>query len=105
MLRFILLSILLTILFRAVSRLWAGVVRGMQSGNPSAGRRTDAASVPQRGVHMVRDPICGTFVVPERAVALSAGGGQRLYFCSTDCRDKYRSQSESNHAPAHGRTA
>ena len=105
MLRFILLSILLTILFRAVSRLWAGVVRGMQSGNPSAGRRTDGATVPQRGVQMVRDPICGTFVVPERAVALSAAGGRRLYFCSTDCRDKYRSQSESNHEPAHGRTA
>ena len=105
MLRFILLSILLTILFRAVSRLWAGVVRGMQSGNPSAGRRTDGASVPQRGVHMVRDPICGTFVVPERAVALSAGGGQRLYFCSTDCRDKYRARPESHPEPAHGRTA
>jgi YHS domain-containing protein len=54
---------------------------------------------------MVRDPICGTFVVPERAVALSAGGGQRLYFCSTECRDKYRSRPESNHAAAHGRTA
>ena len=105
MLRFILLSILLTILFRAVSRLWAGVVRGMQNGNPSAGRRADGSSVPQRGVQMVRDPICGTFVVAERAVTLSAGDGQRLYFCSTDCRDKYRSQSESNHEPVHGRTA
>jgi len=105
MLRFILLSILLTILFRAVSRLWTGVVRGMQNGNSSAGRRADRSTVPQHGVQMVRDPICGTFVVPERAVALSAGGGQRLYFCSTGCRDKYRSRSGSGHAPAHGRTA
>jgi YHS domain-containing protein len=105
MLRFILLSILLTILYRAVSRVWAGVVRGMRTGDPSVGRRTDGSNVPQRGVQMVRDPICGSFVVPERAVALSAGGGQRLYFCSTECRDKYRSRPESNHAAAHGRTA
>jgi len=105
MLRFILLSILLTILFRSVSRLWAGIVRGMQGGNPSAGRRTAGANVPQRGVQMARDPICGTFVVPERAIALSAGGGARIYFCSTECRDKYRSRPESSHEPAHGRTA
>jgi YHS domain-containing protein len=104
MLRFILLSVLLTILFRAVSRLWAGVVRGMRTANPSAGR-TDGSHVPQRGVQMVRDPICGTFVVPERAVALSASGGQRLYFCSTECRDKYRARPESSHPAAHGRTA
>jgi len=43
--------------------------------------------------------------VPERAVALSAEGGQRLYFCSTDCRDKYRARPESHPEPAHGRTA
>lgn len=105
MLRFILLSILLTILLRAVSRLWAGIVRGMQNGNPSAGRRTGGSAVPQRGVQMVRDPVCGTFVVPERAIALSSGSGQRLYFCSAECRDKYRARPESSHAPAHGRTA
>ena len=89
MLRFILLSVLLTILFRAVSRLWAGVVRGMQSGNPSAGRRSDGSAVPQRGVQMVRDPVCGTFIVPDRALMLSVGR-QQLYFCSPACRDKYR---------------
>ena len=105
MLRFILLSILLTILFRAVSRLWADVVRGMDrqsrpSGNPGGGSR-----VPTRGVHMERDPMCGTFVVPERAVALSTSGGDRLYFCSTACRDKYRDRPEASPAAAHGRTA
>ena len=102
MLRFLLLSILLTILFRAVSRLWAGVVRGMQQqGGHTAGR----SGAPQRGVHMERDPVCGTFVVPERAVALSTGSGGRLYFCSTDCRDKYRSNPGASPASAHGRTA
>lgn len=106
MLRFILLSILLTIVFRVLSRLWAGVVRGMQVG-PDPGRqqaRPGSTRVPQRGVQMARDPVCGTFVVPERAVALSTSSNERLYFCSTDCRDTYRSQ-QAGPATAHGRTA
>lgn len=106
MLRFILLSILLTIVFRALARLWNGVVRGMQAG-PGASRqqsRTGSTRVPQRGVQMARDPVCGTFVVPERAVALSTSSHEHLYFCSTDCRDTWRSQ-QAGRAPAHGRTA
>ena len=106
MLRFILLSILLTILFRALSRLWAGVVRGMQGG-PDAGyqqTRPGSGRVPQRGVQMARDPICGTFVVPERAIALSTSSSERVYFCSTACRDTFRAEL-AGPAPAHGRTA
>jgi YHS domain-containing protein len=38
---------------------------------------------------MVRDPVCGTFVVPDRALMLSVGR-RELYFCSSACRDKYR---------------
>ncbi len=106
MLRFILLSILLTILFRALSRLWAGVIRGMQVGPDDGGRRSRPGStrVPQRGVQMMRDPVCGTFVVPERAIALSTSTSERLYFCSTDCRDTWRAQ-QAGSAPVHGRTA
>ncbi|MGC4082149.1 MAG: hypothetical protein QM736_08605 [Vicinamibacterales bacterium] len=100
MIRFILLSILLTLLFRALSRLWTGVVRGMQSGPHGTG----SSVPPQRSVQMSRDPVCGTFVVPERAIALSVGA-ERLYFCSTDCRDTYRSSRTGTAAPAHGRTA
>ena len=109
MIRFLLLSILLTILFRAVSRLWGGIVRGMQDqdafANQARGRARGPSSVPQRGVHMVRDPICGTFVVPERAVMLSSGEDGHLYFCSTDCRDKYRARPGADSSTAHGRTA
>jgi YHS domain-containing protein len=42
---------------------------------------------------MARDPVCGTYVVPERAVALndvSTGAAGRVFFCSTACRDQYR---------------
>jgi YHS domain-containing protein len=99
MLRFILLSLLLTLLLRAVLRLWAGVMEGVRG--PSAGSRSRP---PQRGVQMVRDPICGTFVVPDRAVPLLLGS-ERLYFCSAACRDRYRAQPRSEPADAHDRIA
>lgn len=99
MVRFILLSLLLTLLLRAVLRLWAGVMEGVRGASPR-GR----SHPPQRGVQMVRDPICGTFVVPDRAVPLLLGG-ERHYFCSADCRDKYRAQPRSRPADAHDRIA
>jgi YHS domain-containing protein len=40
---------------------------------------------------MVRDPVCGTFVVPDRAVML-VEGAQRVHFCSDKCRDQYRAR-------------
>jgi len=57
------------------------------------GLRGDSASAPPaQSVQMTRDPVCGTFVVPERAVSLSVGR-ERVYFCSTACRDKYRART------------
>lgn len=102
MLRFLLLSILLTFLFRAVSRLWAGIVRGMQDGSGSTTARTQAKAG-QRSVQMSRDPICGTFVVPDRAVAVSGTDGERFYFCSAACRDQFMTARPPLSAP--GRTA
>lgn len=86
MLRFILLSILLTLLLRAVMRLWGDVMRGLRDDAPRGGRQ--GSQVPQRGVQMVRDPMCGTFIVPGNAVVLSGDNG-REYFCSAQCRDAY----------------
>ena len=104
MARFILLSILLSFLLRSASRLWKGIVRGMQGEQSPGDSARRGARSPQLSVQMERDPICGTFVVPDRAVALSTGR-ERLYFCSTECRDKYRANPEAGPAPAHGRTA
>lgn len=84
MLRFLVYAILLFFFVRALWRFWEGIKEGM-----NGGRSTRGAAVPQRGVHMVRDPVCGTFVVPERAVTLSSGR-HLVHFCSTGCRDKYR---------------
>lgn len=84
MLRVALLVILCVVLGRTFWRIIDGLVEGV-TGRPRSG-------VPQPGVQMVRDPVCGTFVLPERAVALT-DGRTRLFFCSDTCRDKYRVRS------------
>jgi uncharacterized protein len=86
MIRFIFYIVLLILFARALARLWSGIMEGLTGG------QTSRTSVPQQGVQMVRDPVCGTFVVPDRALTLSVGR-QQLYFCSTDCRDKYRART------------
>ena len=98
MIRFIILSVLLTLFLRALSRFWGGLLEGM-SGQP---RTRGGSSVPQVGVQMVRDPVCGTFVVPEGALTLTTGR-QVLYFCSAACRDRYR--PDQSRTAVEGRTA
>jgi uncharacterized protein len=82
LLRLALFIILAFFVARAFWRLLDGIVEGASRG----GRGTQ---VPQRGVQMVRDPVCGTFVVADRAVTLMDGRTQ-VYFCSDRCRDKYK---------------
>jgi YHS domain-containing protein len=88
--------ILFLVLSRAFWKLVGGVIAGISS-KPQAPRAAD------RGIQMARDPVCGTFVVPERAVALT-DGRERLYFCSTTCRDQYQAHSTSS-GHVHGRSA
>jgi len=85
LLRLALFIILAFVVARAFWRLLDGIVEGASPGARRGG-------VPRRGVQMVRDPVCGMFVVPDRAVAL-ADGRDRLYFCSEACRDKYRART------------
>jgi uncharacterized protein len=82
LLRLALFIILAFFVARAFWRLLDGIVEG-------ASRGSRGSRVPQRGVQMVRDPVCGTFVVANRAVTLT-DGREEIYFCSSACRDKYR---------------
>jgi len=83
----LLLLVLAMVMARAVSRVMGGVVEGLSGRAP----RSEGGNVPARGVQMVRDPVCGTFVIPDRSVTLSDGSG-RVFFCSASCRDKYRAR-------------
>jgi YHS domain-containing protein len=97
MLRFALLAILIPLLARmfwnAVEHFIAGL--GGQPRHPAS-----RPQAPPQGVQMARDPVCGTFVQPERAVTL-LDGRSRVFFCSEACRDKYR----AGQGRVEGRTA
>jgi YHS domain-containing protein len=61
---------------RSLLRLARGIAEGM---------REPSAPKPPAAVPLVRDPVCGTYVVPSSA--LSAGtGSQMKFFCSENCR-------------------
>ena len=76
-----LVLLLFVLIARAFWRAVDGVLEGLSG---PAGART----LP-RAARMVRDPVCGTFILPDQAVRLP-DGSRSIYFCSTRCRDKYR---------------
>jgi len=94
----LLLLVLAMVMARACWRVMGGVMDGL-AGRAPRGR---GGNVPGRSVQMVRDPVCGTYVIPDRAVALSDGSG-RVFFCSAHCRDAYRARP-STHSPSSGST-
>jgi uncharacterized protein len=85
MVRLVLFLVLSVFVARAFWRLVDGILTGVGGGRPRG-------EVPQRGVQMVRDPVCGTFLLPDRAVTI-VDGSTRLFFCSNACRDKYRART------------
>lgn len=81
--RFLLLGLLFVLIARSFWRFIDSIVEGASPG------RRGRPGPPDRGVVMVRDPVCGTFVVPSNALALTSGG-RALYFCSERCRQAYQ---------------
>ena len=63
------------------------LVGGALAGATGAGRRRAPGGSP---VKLVRDPVCGTHVAPKSALSLVAEGTTQ-YFCSPECREKFRS--------------
>lgn len=87
LLRFLLLFLLVMLVLRAFWRVVAGVVDGVSQ--PPGARRSGPL---ERGVQMVRDPVCGTFLPPGNAITLTDRGAVR-YFCSEKCRDAYKART------------
>lgn len=73
--------ILKIILFLILVRLLWRFARGIMEGY--------APEVRARSVGLVRDPVCGVFVVPSQALTAVADG-QTKYFCSEKCRAEFR---------------
>lgn len=87
MIRVVLLFALLLTVAWAFWRFMDGVIATFGGLPKNRGHRGSRGPVP---VKLVRDPACGTWVDPKAALALSHGGATH-YFCSTDCRDRFRS--------------
>ena len=62
------------------------IIKGMK-------KKQGAPAAPQRpqGEETHRDPICGVYVGEENAV-IGRYEGERIFFCSMDCLEKYRQQ-------------
>ena len=87
LLRLALFVVLGIFVARAFWRLVDGIVEGVAGSRPR-GR----SQAPTRGVQMVRDPVCGTFVLPDHALTIVDGHGP-VFFCSDTCRDKYQTRT------------
>jgi YHS domain-containing protein len=86
MIRLALVLVLFMVIARTFWRTVDGILEGMSG--PSGAR------TPQPSAQMVRDPICGTFILPNQTLSLT-DGARRVYFCSANCRDQYRSSTRS----------
>lgn len=73
----ILRLLVIWLVVRALVRLARGIAEGMAE--PRA----------PEAVPLVRDPICGTFVVAARALSIGTGSQMR-FFCSEKCRRAYQ---------------
>jgi YHS domain-containing protein len=82
-LRAILIGLLLLLIARLFWRVMDGVFEGF--GGTSRQRRARG----REPVKLARDPVCGTFVAPANALSLTSGGSTH-YFCSEDCKSKFR---------------
>ena len=82
MIAWLLRLIVAVLIVRAVWRLLAGVAQGLRTPDSTGGTRGSSP------VALARDPICGTYVVPARALTIGRGDDIQ-YFCSKRCRDQY----------------
>ncbi len=87
LLRYALLFLLGMLILRALGKMLTGLIAGASPDPQPRG------GPPERGVQMVRDPVCGTFLPPDAALGLAERGGAVRYFCSEKCRDAYRARS------------
>lgn len=89
MLGWLLRIVLIALVVRALWRLAVGVIEGTRATGQVGGSRPPRRAGQQPAVPLVKDPVCGTYVVRDRAVTASSGG-QSYFFCSEKCRDEWR---------------
>lgn len=84
LLRLLLLLILFSVIARLFWRFIEGVARGASTPPPGGARRGSGPTP----VKMQPCPVCGTYVVPGKAIS-TISGGTPVHFCSEKCRAEY----------------
>ncbi len=86
--RFLFLKILLPLFLFLVLR---SVIRTLFASTPAAPakRSPDPPPVASAGGELKKDPVCGTYVSATTGVRQKVGG-EVVYFCSDECRSKFR---------------
>ena len=87
MARLILLIVLFLLIARTFWRFFDAMVRGASGAAPQGGARPRG----QSAVKMSQCPVCGTYVVPGKAISIVSGGAP-VYFDSEKCRAEYQSR-------------
>lgn len=87
MLRLLLLFGLFWVIAHVFWRFIDGVVRGATTPPPGGARNKSAASA----VKMQPCPVCGTYVVPGKAISANSSTGL-VHFCSDKCRNEFVSR-------------
>jgi YHS domain-containing protein len=89
--------LLFFLVVRALMLLVGGLVRGLAraaqvpTDDADQGRRS-TGQVAQSNGTLVQDPVCGTYVLQERALAIKTAAGT-AFFCSERCRSAYDAQA------------
>lgn len=82
-----LLLLLIVVAARFFWRLAEAVARGASGPAPQGGR----SGGPPASVKMSPCPVCGTYVVPGKAIS-AVSGGAPVYFCSEKCHAEFQSR-------------
>ena len=91
MIRFFFLELLLPLLLLLFARvIIRSVIAAFQSASapPQKATRRSTPTVPAGG-ELKKDPVCGTYVSTAVSITRMVDGNP-VYFCSKECRDRYR---------------
>ena len=93
LLRLLLLFLLVRALMLLVGGLLRGLVRAAQvpADDRESGPRQPREVARSNGT-LVQDPVCGTYVLQDRALAMKTSSGT-AFFCSERCRSAYDAQA------------
>jgi YHS domain-containing protein len=90
MIRFFVIRFLLPLLILFLVRsIFSGIFASLRSRSSSPARSHQPPPTVSTGGELKKDPVCGTYVAAGGSLTRTVNG-QLVYFCSQQCRDKYR---------------